>query len=205
MTKIRILIRHGQSKANSGESTAGDVTQIPLSEQGRHDAKLFAESLHLDRVPELLVCSENLRSRQTAEIIQEVRFPEVPLETWGSTQEFHFLDFGATQTTVAERKPLVDQYWNQCDPYRKDPGAESWSDFYGRCIALDRKLAAYPATSLLIVSHGYVMSALRTLRDLNFPAISPELMKLVHTNQMADPIRNLQSVTLEYPDEGCDQ
>ena len=205
MKKLRKLIRHGQSKANNGETTGGDVTQIPLSEQGRLDAKLFAESLQLDGVPDLLVCSENLRSRQTAEIIQEVSFPEVPMETWDSTQEFHFLDFGATKTTVYERKPLVDQYWNQCDPYRKDPGAESWSDFYGRCIALNRKLSAHPATSLLIVSHGYVMSALRTLRALNFPAISPELMKLVHTNQMADPIRNLQTLILEYPDEGCDQ
>lgn len=204
MTKTRILIRHAQSRANSGERTGGDVTQMALSEQGRLDATLFAESLDLDRVPDLLVCSENLRSRETAEILK-VRFRDVSIEMWESIQEFHFLDFGSTQTTVAERKPLVDQYWSQCDPHRKDIGAESWADFYGRCIALDRKLAAHQAATLIVVSHGYVMAALRALKDLHFPAVSPELMRIVHTNQMADPIRNLQTFTLEYPDEGCNQ
>jgi broad specificity phosphatase PhoE len=199
MNKIRVLIRHAQSKAN-GESTV--ITEIPLSDQGRLDAERFAKSLKFARIPELLVCSENLRSQETAQIIQKFCFPDAPLETWESIQEFHFLDFGTTQTTTAERKPLIDLYWNQCDPYRKDPGTESWNEFYGRCIALDRKLASHPATTLLIVSHGYVMNALRTLKDLHFPAVSPELMRMVHARQIADPIRNLQKITFEYPSEG---
>lgn len=203
MTK-RILIRHAQSKANNGERTGGDVAQIPLSEQGRLDAQKFAKSLELQCMPEILVCSENLRSLQTAEVMKAVRFPDVPLETWRSCKEFHFLDFGHAVTTAAQRKPLVDQYWNDCDPYRRDPGTESWSDFYGRCVALDHKLAAHPAGTLLIVSHGYVMSALTTLRGLKFPAVSSALMRLVHATQLKNPIRNLQAIRLDYPSGGSD-
>ncbi len=203
MTRIRILIRHAQSKANNGERTGGDVAQIPLSEQGRLDARRFAESLDLGAIPELLVCSQNLRSQQTAEIIG-ARFTGVPLEVWPGTQELLFLDFGETFTSAAQRKPLVDQYWQDCDPFRKDPGTESWSDFYGRCVALDHKLAAHPAATLLIVSHGYVMSALTSFRGLKFPAVSSALMRQVHTTQLNSPIRNLQTIRLDYPCKGAD-
>lgn len=201
MTKERILVRHARSTANNNERTSGDVTQIPLSEQGRLDAKHFAQSLQFEPPPELLVCSVNLRSLQTAEILQRLRFPKTPLETWEFTHEFHFLDFGAAQTTAADRKPMVDLYWEQCDPYREDPSTESWSEFYSRCLALNNRLAAHPAATILMVSHGYVMGALRTLIALDFPRVSPELMRLVHANQQANPIRNLEAFTLEYPAE----
>jgi broad specificity phosphatase PhoE len=198
MTKIRILIRHAQSLANRGDATGGDVAKICISNEGRLCAQQFAESLDLDDVPGLLVCSENLRSQQTAEIIQKVRYPDVPMEMWKATQEFHFLDLGEAYTTAAQRKPMVEQYWNDCDPYQRDPGAESWSDFYGRCVALDHKLAAHQEATFLIVSHGYVMSALTTLRNLKFPAVSSALMRLVHKTQLNNPIRNLQAITLRY-------
>lgn len=204
MTKKRMLVRHAQSVANQGGATRGDVTQIPLSAEGERDAAGFDGSL-LNGSPELMVCSQNLRSQQTCRIIQQTYYHESPIEVWDDIQEFHFLDFGERLTTPTQRRPHVDRYFAECDPYRRDPGAESWADLYNRCVALDQKLAGHAAKTLLLVGHGYFLITLLTLRSMDFPPISNSLMNLVHTNQLTRPIRNLQAFMLEYPMKGAVQ
>jgi broad specificity phosphatase PhoE len=196
-TKVRVLIRHAQSLSNRGEPTAGPVDLIPLSAEGEKTAIEFAVSMAVVGAPDLLVCSRNLRSQQTCAILQKHRFTDTPTETW-NIHEFHFLDFGLQATTPAQRRPLVEQYFGDCDPQRKNPGAESWSEFYFRCKALDEKLAGHSARSIVLVGHGYLISAVLTLRALDFPPVSSSLMRLVHEKHKASPIENLQSFRLEY-------
>lgn len=200
MTKLRLLYRHAQSIANQGNATGGPFALIPLSDKGEQETVTFAKSLMFDGTPDLLVCSQNLRSQQTCEIVRKTRYPNSLLEVWDDIQEFHFLDFGEKLTTPVERRPLVDQYFSECDPDRRNPGSESWRDLYNRCAFLNEKLATHPASGLLLCGHGYFLITLLTLRELGFPPISPSLMKLVHTNQQTKPIQNLQSFTLSYPD-----
>lgn len=105
--RLRWLVRHGESAANAGAVTT-DPASIPLTEAGRGQARSTAAAI-MQR-PNLIVVSSYLRTRQTTAPSIE-RFPDVPVETW-PVQEFTYLSPGrCAGTTTAQRRPLVEAYW----------------------------------------------------------------------------------------------
>jgi 2,3-bisphosphoglycerate-dependent phosphoglycerate mutase len=157
-TKI-LLVRHGQSLANSGGKTDDHDTN-PLTDLGRTQARQFAEQL--DCKPTLFVVSPFLRAQQTAEPLLQ-RFPDVPVEVW-PIQEFTFLNPAQHKNTSEEdRGPTVEIYWKRQDPAFIDgPGAESFTQFLDRAReAAGRLVSANPGGCIVLVTHGYFMQAFR--------------------------------------------
>jgi 2,3-bisphosphoglycerate-dependent phosphoglycerate mutase len=193
VTRI-LLVRHGQSLANSGGKTADHDTN-PLTELGRAQAKSFAE--RVDCRPTLIIASPFLRAQQTAEPLRQ-RFPDVPVEEW-PIQEFTFLEPSLHQnTSEVDRDPHVSTYWQRGDAaYVDGPGAESFSLFLDRAREAIRRLVdRYPGGCIVIFSHGYFMQAFRLL--LLFPnATDAELMKNFLRFHLVNLIHNVDSLEFE--------
>ena len=183
--RCRWLVRHGESAANAGIATTNPAT-IPLTSAGRSQAEELAGTLER---PDLIVVSPYLRTRQTAEPTIS-RFPNVPVEVW-PVQEFTYLSpEPCIDTTAEQRRLMVEGYWRQCDPNRDDgPGAESFSMMLERVRGLRERLAAHPADSIVVFTHGQIMQALRLLRE--HPSASDrELMTWFLEFDQRSPIHN---------------
>ncbi|WP_413987744.1 histidine phosphatase family protein [Labrys okinawensis] len=188
MSKEIWLIRHGESTANAGLATK-DASSIALTDKGWHQAREMAEKF--SAAPDLIVVSPYLRARQTAGPTAE-RFADTPIETW-PVQEFTYLSpVRCANTTVEQRRPLVDAYWKACDPSLIDgPGAESFAQMLDRVREAARRIEASPARTMAIFTHGHIMQAWRLLA--NNPAASDKTdMERFLTAFQARPIENCE-------------
>jgi broad specificity phosphatase PhoE len=192
-----ILVRHGQSLANSGGKTADHSTN-PLTELGRAQAKDFAERLGCR--PTLLVTSGFLRAQQTAEPMRQ-KYPDVPVEEW-PIHEFTFLNPSRHKgTSEADRQPYVEAYWKRDDPEFIDgAGAESFIFFLDRAREAIHQLEARdPGGCIVIFTHGYFMQAFRMV--LLFPnSTDAELMANFRRFHLVNLIQNTDSLEFEVRD-----
>jgi len=85
-------------------------------------------------------------------------------ETW-PIQEFTYLaPARCINTTVADRKVWVDEYWAKADPaFVHGEGAESFLEFIQRVQVFLDRLADAPGNQVAVFSHGQFMSALAWL------------------------------------------
>ncbi|MBP2627749.1 MAG: Phosphoglycerate mutase [Firmicutes bacterium] len=164
MSKKIWLIRHGESTANAGSATDNHET-IPLSPKGWKQAEQI--SLLFKGAPSLIITSPFTRTRQTAEPTLR-RFPNVRHEVW-DVQEFTYLaPHTCTNTTAAERKARVNEYWNRVDPNDIDgEGAESFSMLLSRAkIAIDH-LKRLEDGFIVMFTHAQFMRAMHILKANN--------------------------------------
>jgi broad specificity phosphatase PhoE len=196
VTKI-ILVRHGQSVANSGGRTA-DHDMNPLTELGRAQARGLLERLSCK--PTLFVVSPFLRAQQTAEPLRE-RFPDVPVEEW-PIYEFTFLEPSQHRgTNEDDREPHVAAYWEREDSsYVAGPGAESFISFLDRAReAIRRLITRNPGGCVVIFTHGYFMQAFRLV--LLFPnATDSDLMANFRRFHFVNLIQNVDLLEFELRD-----
>lgn len=153
-----LIVRHAQSSANAGGRTSDPAT-IPITELGRSQAECVADLF--SHPPGLIVVSSYLRTMQTAQPLMR-RFPNVPVEEW-PVQEFTYLDPAICRgTTYAERKGLVDAYWEALDPQlRNGDLCETFSGFIERIAGVRARLQRQVLNRCTVVfTHGYVMKAL---------------------------------------------
>ena len=195
-TKV-LLVRHGQSLANSGGKTP-DHIQNPLTPLGRTQARAFAEQL--DCQPNLIAVSPFPRAQQTAEPILQ-RFPNSPVEEW-PIEEFTFLNTALYHnTSEAERSPQVTAFWDRSDPtYVDGPGSESFTQFLDRAReAIHRLITLNPAGCVVLVTHGYFMQAFRLI--VLFPqATDAELMENFLRFHLVNFIKNVDSLEFKIRD-----
>lgn len=164
MTQL-FLVRHGQSTWNAagrcqGQSrSAGGLSQGGAA-QALATAEKLAEKLASNRETpaEVVMASDLLRARQTAEIIADVLGLPVQLDAGLREQHLGELEgklyieqFG--DSTV---QGTIDGLWR--DPFRRPPGGESIADMYDRVQAtLTRLYKANPARTLVVATHGGVV------------------------------------------------
>ena len=153
-TTIVWMVRHGQSLAQTGHETT-DPAMIPLSPTGHRQADIVAASL--DCSPDAIVTSPYLRARQTAQASLD-RYPSVPVEQ-RPIEEFTYLGrLHGQPTTGAQRKPLVDAYWNAADPsYVDDDKSESFADVCARARGFLTGLSQLDAGHIAAFTHGLFM------------------------------------------------
>ena len=165
-----LLIRHGQSQANAGLATIGPE-KVELTPQGHEQAERIAAFLKGYISLNLIVTSAYLRTKQTAAPTMKV-FHAVPKEEW-EVHEFTYLwSMHQEQSTVEDRRPLVDAYWEQCQPsFIEDLGhglsyvtfkSESFTSFIDRVQAFLRRLndAAYDrCENIAVFSHEQFITA----------------------------------------------
>jgi broad specificity phosphatase PhoE len=181
MTKVW-LIRHGESAANAGFPSTTPAA-IPLTEAGWNQASRI--SLAFEQAPSLIVTSSYLRAIQTAKPTIE-RFPITPLETW-DVHEFTYLSPEKLgNTSKAERQPLVDSFWANCDPnYCDGTDAESFTDFLRRIKLMKDKLMAVNQGFVAIFCHGFVIKAMLWANLMNSFTATTENMRnfyMFHTS-----------------------
>ena len=146
-----ILIRHGEAEHMVSDLTGG-WSQIPLTENGRAQARAVASRLgrDLEGIDFAFYCSDLKRAHQTAEIIgQETGVKPI------SSQGLRELNNGvAADRRTYEVKHLYRPPSDPIMDWQAYPGAETWRDFYRRIKAFMDELYAVEDRPTLIVTHG---------------------------------------------------
>ncbi len=172
MKEIR-LIRHAESEANAGSVTS-TPRDIPLSDKGHQQAKALADSI-IDR-PELIVLSPYVRTEETARPLL-MRYPDCPVETL-PIQEFTYLAISrCRETTHEQRKPMVEEYWNRCDPnYSDGDQAESLNELINRTRDFLRRIPEMEGELIFVFTHEQFIKTLIWEVLALGPKMTPEMM-----------------------------
>lgn len=164
MTEL-ILIRHGQTELNRGPFFQGQI-DVPLNALGEAQAGRLAARLAAE-APEAMLCSDLLRTRQTAE--PSARRLQLQADTDAALREQHFGQFeGLSFDQVAQRYPEAFASWQRHHPEDAVPGGESVIAFHARVIGAVRSIAAaHAGRRIAVVTHGGVLDMVwRTARGL---------------------------------------
>jgi broad specificity phosphatase PhoE len=122
------FIRHGESEALIGKA-ATHSEEIRLTQAGRQHAEKIATMI--SRSPDLIVSSSYLRAWETA-LPTLQRYAQIPHTIW-PVHEFTYLGSQAgVCSTRAERRSLVEAYWERCEPTYQDGTGESFAQFISR-------------------------------------------------------------------------
>lgn len=154
MTEL-ILIRHGETDWNRELRFQGQI-DVPLNATGHEQARRVAERLAGESVQQL-VCSDLLRTRQTA---------QAPAQTLGlgavsdaalREQNFGVVD-GMRVDDIKTRYPQAWDRWTAFDADYAFDGGECTLAFHARVMAaLQRLAAAGVGQRLVVVTHGGVL------------------------------------------------
>lgn len=179
MTTV-FLIRHGESQSNAGLPTIGPEN-VALTRQGYKQARQIASFLISYASLDLIVTSPYRRTKQTAEpTLLSPLFHSVPTEEW-DVQEFTYLSsMHQEQSTTEERRPLVEAYWEQCQPSFVDgpgPGSESFAQFIGRVQSFMMRLQDTIYDSIAVFGHAQFISAVLWLVECRSVEISAQAMQ----------------------------
>jgi len=146
-----ILIRHGEGEHMVSDLTGG-WSQVPLTENGRAQARAVASRLKrdLEGIDFAFYCSDIKRAHQTAEIIG-CEIGVKPILSQGLREINNGV---AADRTKAE---VVHLYRPPSDPimdWQAYPEAETWRRFYRRIKGVMDEIHAVEDRPTLIVSHG---------------------------------------------------
>jgi broad specificity phosphatase PhoE len=196
MTKVR-FIRHGESIANAGLATASPA-EARLTYRGLEQAYRIATSIEAQ--PSLIVTSSYVRTIETA-LPTLRRFPRAAHQEW-DVHEFTYLSQTKTNkhyTTVQDRKPLVDAFWERCDPfYATGEGAESFADFIERVKDVLYTLKYCREDFVVVFSHEqFIQAALWLSSDISL-RINRDTMRAFREHLLSSPIPNSFSHDAHY-------
>ena len=196
-----ILFRHGQAVYNAKGMVNADVNNKEniLTELGREQVKVSAQKLKGEKI-ELIVCSDMVRTRETAEIVakelgleivEDARLREVGVGNFENKLNSDFSAF---------RDKNLDA-WHHDSP----ENIESYDSLSNRAYAVASELSEkYQAKKILIVTHGDVLMAMQgygknlkyeQARELPYPetggylrmSIAPEKCPCGSHNLVQDP------------------
>ncbi len=197
--KIVRLIRHGESAANAGEPTR-DHASIPLTAKGLEQARMVAQSI--TSAPGLILASPFLRAQATA-LATTALYPDTAFETWPVHEFTYLAPARCVDTTLAQRRGWVDDYWERSDPAFSDgDGAESFIDLVARVQTFLKRLADQSATDIVVFSHGQVMNTVRWLIEKKPQEIDGDAMLDWRKYEISNHIPNCQGFSLSRHTHG---
>lgn len=174
MSKKVWFIRHGESIANAGAATSNHMT-IPLSPLGEEQSERITREF--TETPTMIIASRFSRTYLTAMPTLK-RFPDTSRDLW-RVEEFTYLcPASCINTTAAERKEMVSEYWERCDPdYIDGEGAESFNMLLARARATINRLKLIESGFIVIFAHALFMQAIEALRTSDGKEDEKSLMK----------------------------
>jgi probable phosphoglycerate mutase len=164
MTEL-ILVRHGETDWNRELRFQGQ-SDVPLNAVGHEQARRVGGCLAGETVHQL-VCSDLTRTRQTAmPAALQLGLDSLP-DAALREQNFGVVD-GLRIEDIKAQFPDALQQWVKFQADYAFGGGESTRHFHARVMQALRRLAeAYPAQTLLVVTHGGVLDMVyRTARAL---------------------------------------
>ncbi|MCP3802621.1 histidine phosphatase family protein [Allokutzneria sp. A3M-2-11 16] len=199
MAELRVwLIRHGESDSNVGgpSSTPGET---PLTAIGHRQAAQLARAIPVP--PGLIVSSPYWRARQTAQPAMD-RFPGTPSEVWPVQEFTHLGSLDGRSTTVQERRPYVQAYWNRADPDLREGGAESFADLVARVRDCLARLGKHRPGPIMVFTHeNFIKCVMWVL--LNQPgAIDRRAMLSFREFHDSNTVANCTGVELRSTESG---
>jgi probable phosphoglycerate mutase len=160
MKKI-YFVRHGQSEMNVSGHFAGAVTDTPLTEEGRNQAKAAGKQLQDEGILiDIIVSSPLSRAHETARhIAKEIDYNLDGIILHKDLVERHF---GILEGTLFGAGPVTPKA-HSSDPYAYENilDAEKIADMQARADRIIEYLYSLPEENILIVSHGHFGRALR--------------------------------------------
>jgi len=161
MTSLRrlVLVRHGETVANSGERLIGSGDPS-LSAHGR-DQMHRARAALAGQVVDLVVSSPARRAFQAATVLTggaairlEPDFREIHFGRWE----------GRSLAEIESADPALFQHWRDLTPDFEYPGGELRAAFRGRVQrGLDRVLATNAMGALLVIHKGVIRAIVESL------------------------------------------
>lgn len=157
------LMRHGQSQANQQGIVFSDpvigVQNYGLTERGREQARLSAAGFSYNTGQLKIICSDFLRARETAEIVQQTVVSDVSIMENPLLRERYFGELDG------ETDSSYDRVWAEdaLDPDHRRWCVESVTSVLARTTDLIISLEAeFEDQSILLVAHGDVLQILQT-------------------------------------------
>lgn len=201
-----LLIRHGESQSNAGEPTPCPHT-VELTDKGWKQAEAIAQFLQDAKLfPDLIVTSSYWRTKQTAEPTK-LAFPSIPEEEW-PIKEFTYLSMWHYEnSTIEDRRPLVEGYWEIADPELVDntkpgsPEPESFTQFIRRVRNVKKRLENTETGIIAIFTHEQFIFAFKWLSQHHLDAPSSENMTEFRASLKANPIPNGAIVQAKFHKE----
>lgn len=168
MTEL-ILIRHGETDWNRELRFQGHV-DVPLNATGHEQARRLAERLAAEKLTvDHLVCSDLVRTQQTAAPSLQVFFPEMRIETLTDSslreQNFGIVDGKRVDDIKVEHADAWAQ-WLRFEADYGMPGGETTRQFHTRVMDAMRRIAQeHAGRTVMVVTHGGVLDMVwRTAR-----------------------------------------
>lgn len=162
MTEL-IVIRHGETDWNRQHRFQGQI-DVPLNDTGREQAERLAHRLR-DEPFDVLLCSDLLRARATAEAVARLRrltprLAPLPEPLWRE-QRFGVLEGLAVDTIRAEHPGLWARWQRHEADFALPEGGESNRQFHARVMqALAALVARHAGQRVVVLSHGGVLDML---------------------------------------------
>ena len=156
-----ILIRHGETEWNRELRFQGQV-DVPLNATGHEQARRLAGRLAQEHWPvDHLVCSDLIRTQQTAQPSWQVLLPQVPLQELTDPQlreqSFGLVDGMRVEDIKAQHAKAWEQ-WLRFEPDTGMPGGETTRQFHSRVMEALRRIAGqHTGKTVLVVTHGGVL------------------------------------------------
>ncbi|MGD0167551.1 MAG: histidine phosphatase family protein [Gaiellaceae bacterium] len=148
-----IVARHAESECSARGIVNGEPNSLcSLTERGEEEARALGRSL-AGRELDLYVTSEFRRARQTAEIALTRR--ELP---WLELAELNDIRVGAFEGGPLD---LYTSWAHEHEPEERPVGGESRAEAAARFVRGFRIVLARPEPTILVVTHGLVVSYLR--------------------------------------------
>jgi probable phosphoglycerate mutase len=152
------LVRHGETDWNRALRFQGHL-DAPLNALGLQQAQRLADHW-ATQPPRPMVCSDLLRTRQTAHPLSTHWQTLAEPESLWREQDFGVID-GLTFDEVRERHPDVVAGWRRHDPDFAPEGGESRRQFHARVLRavqhLVERCREQGWSSAVVVSHGGVL------------------------------------------------
>ena len=160
MTSL-LVCRHGTTDWNIEGRYQGQ-SDVPLNEQGMHQAETLADELALTPVDAIyssglqraVRTAEATARRHTLEVQRDPRFNEVNLGAWE----------GLTLPEILKTYPKEHAFWVDHPMESRPPGGESIAEVVTRVReALADIALAWPDGSVVIVTHKVTMNVIQSL------------------------------------------
>ncbi|MGC9778891.1 MAG: histidine phosphatase family protein [Candidatus Heimdallarchaeota archaeon] len=154
-----ILIRHGETAWNIGETRFRGQMDIELSDYGKKQAEAVGKALGEENI-DLILFSPMSRCHDTANTIKKFQeksaFKEEPLLI-----DINFGDWqGRAHTEVFKEDPEAQLFWNEQPENLVFPNGETWYSVYERLDKLFKKLRKKKEKVVVLVSHRVVLNIL---------------------------------------------